>query len=88
MENFQPDQPAVQSYLQDRRFSLFYVFLPLSEAGGGSSAGISCTADTTAGVTQAAVDDAREEIENKGNGRVYIAEKVLSGTSEMLQPES
>lgn len=89
MENFQSDQPAVPVIPSRPPFLTILCILTFIGSGWGIISGVSgyFTANATAGVAQAAVDDAREEIENKGIAGSTFAEKVLSGTSEMLQPE-
>ncbi|MBX3256913.1 MAG: hypothetical protein KF862_22440 [Chitinophagaceae bacterium] len=47
------------------------------------------TADAAAGVAQAAMEDAREKIENESsNPGAQIAEKMLAGASDMFTPEN
>lgn len=47
------------------------------------------TADTAAGVTQAAMEDAKDEITgSSSDAGTKMAEKMLSGMSEMMNPEN
>lgn len=60
-------------------------------SGYGIISGISgyFTAETTAGVTQAAMEDAKDQISGSGtDAGTRIAEKMLSGASEVLKPEN
>ncbi|HRP55373.1 hypothetical protein [Agriterribacter sp.] len=88
MENFEPGQPDVVSKPVRPVFLTVLCILTFIGSGWGIISGISgyLTANTTAGVAQAAMQDAREELEDEGNAGSRLAEKMLSGTSEMLQP--
>ena len=88
MENSQPGQSAVASKPARPVFLTVLCILTFIGSGWGIISGISSylTANTAAGVAQAAMQDAKEELENEGNTGSRLAEKMLSGTSEMLQP--
>lgn len=46
------------------------------------------TADTTADVARAAMQDAQDEISNSNESGAKMAEKMLSGVSDVLKPEN
>jgi hypothetical protein len=89
MENFQSDQLAGPVKPSRPPFLTILCILTFIGSGWGIISGASgyFTANATAGVAQAAMEDVREEVENQGTAGSKFAEKVLSGTSEMLQPE-
>ena len=88
MENFDPGQPNVVSKPARPVFLTVLCILTFIGSGWGIISGISSylTANTAASVAQAAMEDAKEELENEGKAGSRLAEKMLSGTSEMLQP--
>ncbi|MGN6438320.1 MAG: hypothetical protein ACTHMM_17390 [Agriterribacter sp.] len=60
-------------------------------SGWGIISGVSSyiTANATAGMAQAAMEDAKEDIQNEdSNAGTQMAEKMLSGMSDMLKPEN
>ena len=88
MENFEPGQPNVVAKPARPVFLTVLCILTFIGSGWGIISGISSylTANTAAGVAQAAMQDAKEKLEDEGNTGSRLAEKMLSGTSEMLQP--
>jgi len=90
MENFQTT-PVAPAKPQRPTFLTVLCILTFIGSGWGIVSGISSyiTANATAGVAQAAMDDAREDIQNESsNAGTQMAEKMLSGVSDMLKPEN
>lgn len=90
MENFHPDQPVVAAKPPRPVFLTVLCILTFIGSSWGIISGITSylSANATSGIAQAAMQDAREKIEDEDNAGSKFAEKILSGTSEMLRPEN
>ncbi|HRN56170.1 MAG TPA: hypothetical protein PLL71_06945 [Agriterribacter sp.] len=90
MENLQPDQPGIAAKPSRPAFLTVLCILTFIGSGWGIISGITSylSANATSGIAQAAMEDAREKIEEENNAGSQFAEKILSGTSEMLRPEN
>ncbi|HRO46795.1 hypothetical protein [Agriterribacter sp.] len=90
MENLQPDQPVVAAKPPRPVFLTVLCILTFIGSSWGIISGITSylSANATSGIAQAAMQDAREKVEDEDNAGSKFAEKILSGTSEMLQPEN
>ena len=90
MENFQPGQPIEISKPVRPVFLTVLCILTSIGSGWGVVSGITSylSADATSGIARAAMQDAKEKIKDDENAGSKFAEKILSGTSEMLRPEN
>lgn len=90
MENFQTNQPTVIQKPSRPVLLTVLCILTFIGSGWGIISGFTSylSADATSGIAQAAMQDARDEITKEDNAGANIAEKILSGTSVMLQPEN
>lgn len=89
MENFETVS-AASAKPQRPTFLTVLCILTFIGSGWGIVTGISSyfTANAAAGVAQAAMEDAREKIENEtSNAGSQMAEKMLAGVSDMYTPE-
>ncbi len=90
MENIQStEQPATN---QPARPLFLTVLCILTFIGSGlsiiSNSFSYITADTRADLVQAAMDDAKNKIEEEGNANSGIAKKIFSDTSDLVKPEN
>ncbi|HTN07377.1 hypothetical protein [Agriterribacter sp.] len=90
MEIFQPNQPIVTAKPARPVFLTVLCILTFIGSGWGIISGITSylSANVTSHIARAAMQDAKEKIEDEANTGSKFAEKILSGTSEMLQPEN
>lgn len=90
MENYLQDQPAVAAKPQRPVMLTVLCILTFIGSGWGILQGITgyFSAETTAEMAQVAMQDARDKIEEEGEAGSKLADKILSGTSAMLQPEN
>ena len=90
MENFQPDQPVVTTKPVRPVLLTVLCILTFIGSGWGIVSGITSylSADVTSDIARAAMQDAKDKIEDEANAGSKFAEKILSGTSEMLRPEN
>ncbi len=89
MEDYQsPAQPAVTKPARPVFLTVLCI-LTFIGSGWAIVSGISSylTADTTADIVQAAMEDAKDKIDDAG-GSSKMAEKMISGASEMVKPEN
>lgn len=88
MENILPEQSAGTGKPARPTFLTILCILTFIGSGWGIISGITgyLSADATSGITQAAMQDAREQLEDEGNPAANITEKIFSGTSEMMMP--
>jgi uncharacterized membrane protein (DUF2068 family) len=92
MENYQPTPEVSAAKPARPTFLTVLCILTFIGSGWAIVSGISTylTANATAGVAEAAMQDAREQIANAGesNAGSKMAEKMLSGASDVLKPEN
>ncbi|MCO5239195.1 MAG: hypothetical protein M9904_04000 [Chitinophagaceae bacterium] len=90
MEDILPDQLTTATPPSRPTFLTVLCILTFIGSSWGILSGITShiSADATSDIAQAAMQDAREEIEKEGNAGAKFAEKILSGTAVMLQPEN
>lgn len=88
MENILPEQPAGAGKPARPTFLTVLCILTFIGSGWGIISGITgyLSADATSGITQAAMQDAREQLEDEDNPAANLTEKIFSGTSEMMVP--
>lgn len=89
MEDYQSSaQPAVTKPARPVFLTVLCI-LTFIGSGWAIVSGISSylTADTTADIVQAAMEDAKDKIDDAG-GSSKMAEKMISGASEMVKPEN
>lgn len=90
MENYLQDQPAASAKPQRPTLLTVLCILTFIGSGWGILNGITSyfSANVTSDIAQTAMQEARDKIENEADSGSKIADKILSGTSEMLQPEN
>mgnify|MGYP002386103496 CR=1 FL=1 len=89
MENYQSSSQPVVTKPARPVFLTVLCILTFIGSGWAIVSGISSylTADTTADIVQAAMEDAKDKIDDAGGGSSKMAEKMISGASEMVKPE-
>lgn len=90
MEDYQsPAQPAVTKPARPVFLTVLCI-LTFIGSGWAIVSGISSylTADTTADIMQAAMEDAKDKIGDAGVSSSKMTEKMISGASEMVIPEN
>lgn len=85
--------PLPTEPVKPQRPTFLTVLCILTFIGSGwgivSNIGTYITANATAGAVQAAMDDAKDNIQNEeSNAGTQMAEKMLSGVSDMMRPEN
>jgi 1,4-dihydroxy-2-naphthoate octaprenyltransferase len=90
MENYQSSSQQVVTKPARPVFLTVLCILTFIGSGWAIVSGISSylTADTTADIVQAAMEDAKDKIDDAGGGSSKMAEKMISGASEMVRPEN
>lgn len=90
MENVQTNQSASIGKPTRPVFLTVLCILTFIGSGWGILSGITgyFTANATAEITQAAMDDASEKIESEAGKTVQLAQKMIAETGDLLQPEN